>query len=465
MEPVELEVKHAVRDPMGDVQRYNDIFWVSFNRLNGKNQQTLLEEFLTWGEAQRLNFLNSVISNIQERILYMYSRGDPTPDLVLRLQDDLPFIQTETQAYRSRWGALSPEQVNPQEGSIRSMYREGFSYVALALLLLPQREDLQTLSTLLNTVPANRLYALELLLKAFVPEWKLAKKYNRKDPVKYALPWSDPILRALSLPAAERAPALASYMKGWGRTMKPWGWKPSRDYSPEAAKRRGELESVFEHFAYEVALAVCAYDIDDSSFQDHPYYPRDLVAHYRTHLRHSRDDWRAVGIGAGVPIELPPPPKKAELSKSKRKGLARWVELASDGDIDATDAVIDQVGKLRKVKELSELSCVLAENDIGIHADIKDDETLESQLTQLCAARGLGEFEAPSDPPAGPARCEQLLLAGAAWLKERGYRLLDLDGDDDAWHAVLVKTQYHDEFLALSLQLAVTAREPSEIYG
>jgi hypothetical protein len=57
------------------------------------------------------------------------------------------------------------------------------------------------------------------------------------------------------------------------------------------------------------------------------------------------------------------------------------------------------------------------------------------------------------------------MLAGAAWVKERGYHLLDLDGDDDAWHAVLVQAKYHEEFLALSEQLGMTARAPSEIYG
>ena len=48
-------------------------------------------------------------------------------------------------------------------------------------------------------------------------------------------------------------------------------------------------DMVFCDFAFEVVLAVCGWDIDDSSFADHPYYPADLVRYYRENVRHSRD--------------------------------------------------------------------------------------------------------------------------------------------------------------------------------
>ncbi|KAG0929670.1 hypothetical protein G6F31_017268 [Rhizopus arrhizus] len=35
------------------------------------------------------------------------------------------------------------------------------------------------------------------------------------------------------------------------------------------------------YWAFEAALVVMLFDIDDSSFRDHEYYPADLVAHYR----------------------------------------------------------------------------------------------------------------------------------------------------------------------------------------
>ncbi|WP_457921395.1 DUF6630 family protein [Verminephrobacter eiseniae] len=51
-----------------------------------------------------------------------------------------------------------------------------------------------------------------------------------------------------------------------------------------------------------------------------------------------------------------------------------------------------------------------------------------------------------------------------AWAAPRGYQLIDLDDQDDAWHAVLVKAEYHDEFLALSQALGLRTRKPEQAY-
>jgi hypothetical protein len=76
----------------------------------------------------------------------------------------------------------------------------------------------------------------------------------------------------------------------------------------------------------------------------------------------------------------------------------------------------------------------------------------------------LGDFDGPPGPPFGPARCSAGLLAFAHWLQPRGYRLVDLDNDDDAWHAVVVKTEYYAELLELSHSLIIRTRAPEAIY-
>ena len=205
----------------------------------------------------------------------------------------------------------------------------------------------------------------------------------------------------------------------------------------------------------------------DASFRDHPYYPRDLVDYYRANIRHTRDAWRAQGVGAGIEIEPPPLPQKLDLAKSKSKGLMRWVELASDGDKDATEAVIDQVGKLRKVKEVSELSCALAENGAGLYADLKDDDTVVGQIDTLLQKRQL-EFETPvagpNDYAAGIGRCAAVLLALDRWLQDKPYRLLALDTQDDSWQAVLVAQAYAVEFEQLSAALGIGLVAPQEAF-
>ncbi|MRW90352.1 DUF1911 domain-containing protein [Duganella sp. FT80W] len=235
--------------------------------------------------------------------------------------------------------------------------------------------------------------------------------------------------------------------------MKPKGWKPDLDTAPGK-------DALFTQFAFEVALAVAAYDIDDSSFCSHPYYPRDLVDYHRAQIRSKRDGWRAEYVGADIDVTPPPLPAKADLAKSKRNGLARWIELAVDGDIDTTDSVLAITGKPRKVKDGDALLNALFDNDIAIHADIKDDAALESQASSLSEARGIGTFEGPPPPPQGPARCSALLQSFAQWSAARGYRLVMIDLQDDAWHAVLVRSAYHDELLTLSDTLAIKLLSP-----
>jgi len=342
-------------------------------------------------------------------------------------------------------------QVYPIDGT----WRGNISFAGLALLLVEAPEYPELLHKIIDIDLQRRAYLTDVLFKAFIPNYLLARKY-RID--KYSAVWMDPIQRALALPAGERAQALAIHMKNWCRIMRPWGWKPN-------LKPVYGGDNLFCDFAFEVALAVCAYDIDDSAFNDHPYYPRDLVEHYRTKIRHNRDAWRAHGAGAGVPIVAPPLPKRADLSRSKRKTFARWVELVCDGDMDATEFVLETIGKPRKVEDIDELLGALAASSQAIQSDVKDDATTLLQAGRIAEHRALGDFDGPPGPPFGPARCKAGLLAFADWLQPRGYRLVDLDNDDDAWHAVVVKAEYHTEFIELSNSLKIRAREPDAVYN
>ena len=331
--------------------------------------------FLLWDEQQRIVFESSTVTNIQKNLVLLYCLGHPIGELMERLQKDIPFIRVRTTARQQRWAKHTGLPINTGIGHVYGYNRkEGFAYSAIALLLIADQPELISLSQAVDTSGDYRSYAFEILLKAFIPQWKLIKKYPRQGSVKFDLIWADPLVRALSVAPDKRTDALAQYMKSWNRLMKPWGWKPTRVYCPLDAEgmqidHACSGDWLFVDFAFEAALAVCAYDLDDSSFRDHPYYPRDLVDYYRANIRHTRDAWRAQGVGADIEIEPPPLPKKLDLTKSKSKGLARWVELVSDGDKDATESVVEQVGKLRKVKDVGELSCALAENGAGLHAD------------------------------------------------------------------------------------------------
>jgi hypothetical protein len=435
-----------MRDPAGNAESYERFFADYEERMGWRN-----EEFEAATLERQLNYYCYHQPRLsQGMVLHRYGRGDGV-DVIQDVARAHTALMFEDQIFmRDRTG-----EDRAANYPIGGLWRGTTSFAFLALLIVESHEYPALLNKLIDPDIQRRAYLTDMLYKAFIPEYSLLKKYKID---KYSAVWMDPIQRALAKPAEERADALALHMKSWCRLMRPWGWKP--DLKPE---RGGD--NLFCDFAFEVAAAVCAYDIDDSTFNDHPYYPRDLVEHYRTKVRHTRDAWRAHGVGAGVPVVAPPLPKKADLAKSKRKSVARWVELVCDGNIDVTEAVLETIGRPRKFDDISELMAALGESSEAVHADIKDDETTLIQAGRLADRRGLGEFDGPPGPPFGPARCRAGLLAFARWLEPHGYCLVDLDNDDDAWHAVVVRADYHAEFIELSKTLKIRTRTPEAVYN
>ena len=416
----------------GDMQRLEQIMLAN---LDGANLQT------------QVNNKRVLAFSYPSYCRHLYANGEPLSWLRQEVENKASIMIEFTSFLRADGLQIDPDYARFYP--LRGTDRDDIGFMALGLLLGDSRAQIDKLGQMMSPVADRRLYLIDLLVHAFCPENPLAKKY-RAD--RYQKVWSVPVLRALALPAGQRAEALGRHMKNWCRIMRPWGWKPKLDL------RYGQ-DGLFSDFAFEVALAVCAYDIDDSAFRDHPYYPADLVDYYRANLRHTRDAWRAEGVGAGVEIEAPPPPAPADLAKSKRKGIARWLELVCDGDNDAVESTIEVIGKPRKVEDLGELLEAL-DSTHALRADMKDDDTVVAGLSQMAEARGLEGFDVPDGPPFGPARCSAALLAFAGWVEQWGYAALALDDGWDNWNAVLVRSTYHDELLQLSQKLGIAVRTP-----
>jgi hypothetical protein len=440
-----------MRDPIGNTQAY-EIALAEASNVKAR----VFDEFDTLAIKAKVSIATAASYRYTSLVACQYASGMPLPEIQAELAIMLPRLTQLEEFARAEGPAVKPNW--PAMKTFRGVFgsvRVSFSFAGLALLLLETEEQVQQWSGLLAREPEYRSYLLDLLTKSFAPQHKLAAKYKAD---RITEPFTQPVLRVLACAPADRPAAMAAYMKSWTRVMRPYGLTPNLDTRPGHDK-------LFADFAYEVALAVCAYDIDDSAFADHPYYPRELVQHYRSELRHTRDAWRPQGQGAGVEIIAPPPPKKADLAKSKRKAIARWVELACDGDDNAVASVLEVIGKPRKIDELDELMQTLAECRHGIHADIKDDESVAAQAFAFFGARGLGDLDIPPGPPFGPARCSQILSGLAAQAKSHGYQVLDLDNGDDAWHVVAVKSAFYDEFLALTTALGIRSRTPEVAYS
>ena len=438
-----LRNEKIMRDPVGNIDRYNQFV------MEALHTERIITTYTPESLEQEVWFKLQTIGTSRDLILHQYGIGDAIEVIQQEIVARLPVMVTNSEFVR-----INGTDNNRNFYAVEDERRGDTAFTALALLLLPQPDHVDLFRKLLAPDGRRQSYLMDVLIKAFVPDHAIQQKYKAD---KNAAIWMEPVLRIVASAPEERAEGLERHMKNWCRILRPWGCKP--DLVPRSAKDR-----IFCDFSFEVALVVCAYDIDDRTFCDHPYYPRDLVEYYRAHLRYTRDAWRAEGVGAGVAVSAPPPPKKADLTKSKRKGIARWIELVCDGNIDVTESVLEVIGKPRKLERIDALMEALGEENQAIHADMKDDETALYQAGELAEQRDVGEFDGPSGPPFGPARCSAGLLAFAHWLQPRGYCLVDLDNDDDAWHAVVVKTEYHAELIELSNRLKIRARAPDAVY-
>ena len=431
------------RAPQGSREQYRDVL---------DAQQAHRQDLRTnpgRTHAQQAHALNQKMYFDLEYFSHLYAAGSELAVVAREVAEQWAAWLDDGEFIRA-YGELSLRASYPLYGN----KRRAVALAAFALLLVEDPAVARSTHRLVSPDKDDLNYLFDLLIKAFDPAHPLARKYK---PGKFHSPWSDPVVRALALPRDQQAHALSRHMKNWQRLMRPFGWQPGQ------AGAAGN-QAPFCDFAFEVALAVCGWDIDDTAFADHPYYPADLVRYYRANVRHARDAWRAEGAGAGVAIAAPAPPARSDLARSKRKGVARWVELASDGDQDATEAVLESIGKPRSVKDLEGFVQALGEAGIAVHADIKDDGTVARQAESLSSQRGLGEFDGPAHPSEGPARCTALLRSWDGWLASRNYRLIAIDAGDDAWHAVVVRDGYEDELQALSAELAIPLSAPFVVF-
>lgn len=338
--------------------------------------------------------------------------------------------------------------------------RDAFALLCAGLCLFDQKgavdEIIDLCRPLGDTVDAPGGNALfDRIAQAWRPD---CQPPQAVDPQARDTAWTTPVLIAISQPAGLIANALSEHMTQWADIARDFGW----------TAQAGNTAEVFPYMAYEVALAVCLLDVDDAGFRDHPCYPRDLVDHYREHLRHTRDADR-VPMHADGPAQAVLPTAgelRADLSGSARQGLARWLELVCDGDESALERVAARTGLSGRAPVAGgRIMAALVERDnLAVSADIKDAQTLESQLRRLAQQRGLHGFDPTELPAAGPARAQSLLLAFDKWAAARGYRLVGVDLHDDSWNAVVVRSSHLEELLRIGQTLGLSLHDATDLF-
>ena len=81
-----------------------------------------------------------------------------------------------------------------------------------------------------------------------------------------------PLLDVWQAEPDQRTAKLQAYAKDWKKKIKPIYWSNSLN---------GAEGAYFGYWCFEVALTAMLLNIDDQALQENPYYPKDLVQHYR----------------------------------------------------------------------------------------------------------------------------------------------------------------------------------------
>lgn len=275
------------------------------------------------------------------------------------------------------------------------------------------------------------LYAM--VLKGLAPHYVYDGTYTLKHT---PLQGDEQLLKLLLQPSDTWQQDCAAFMRSWPATAKVLGYHEHPDPGKHPCPA----------FPNNLALVVCAFDIDDSDFRHLPFYPHELVDYYRAHRRPGRAPWR--DPAQDLPDSARPKPKKI-YALGKSEAYARWVDLLSDGRPERARKAL---GKRKTMPELFAAAEALASVDLAICADIKDHATLDAQGRALYAT---WQQPWPGDDGStreGPARITELLNAMDA---APGPRLAVLTDEGDTWIAVLIRPEHGPEFDELCEQLEV----------
>lgn len=353
-----------------------------------------------------------------------YARGDALEDLERHLHETyVPTLQRAAQ--------LSAEFYPGHALAVHLENQNG--WMLLAALACFDRDGalLRDPSRWFTHEDNTPLYAM--VLRGLAPAYTYDGTY---DPQRTPLDGDERLVRVLLQAPDTWQEGCAAFMRDWPKTMKARGYR----------ERPVEGKAACPAFPTSLALVVCAFDIDDSSFRHLPFYPSELVDYYRRHRRPGRAAWR--DPAQDLPEDVRPTPKKT-YALSRSEAYARWLALAAGGE---AERVRKALGRRKTMPALFTVAAALAAAGLAICADIKDDATVESQGRTLYAGRELPWPAGDGGTRAGPARITELLNAMD---DASGARLQVLDDDGDNWIAVLVDAAAAAEFAELCEQLGV----------
>lgn len=239
------------REPLMD-QAYFDR-WVAYTRGNLADMEATIAASNA-PAANKARYRYSIFREHYEHLILRYSQGES----VAALAEFFPRVVESLEAYEPVGGE---KRIDFRE-SVEA-YESALWLVSLALLFEVDDELFGRLLDLLDNEGEDELY--ERLVAARAPGRREARALLYPKPYKL-------LLRAADAPAGEREQFVAEFLRVWYPSMKDAYW-----HETHKGAERPDGGGFFGYWCIEAAGAVKAFDIDDTTFREMRYYPKDLT--------------------------------------------------------------------------------------------------------------------------------------------------------------------------------------------
>jgi hypothetical protein len=239
-------------------QLKNEAYFSKAIELDTKSYQEFKDMINTVKDSKKGLCCHTIFSHSHRILIERFSRGDQIQDLkddvlrdceVLKLRrkilDDTPMKESTLKMW--------------EDLDLTSLY-DYLSLFAFMKALHFGKERFKEVLDQLKTVEQDGLLVL-------VQQHATGQKLENVPPSKYPAIYNE-LIAIVEAEAEKRPELMKKYLEHWYQSMKPIHWFDN-DKAAEGA--------YIGYWAFDAALVVMLFDIDDSTFRNNKFYPKDLV--------------------------------------------------------------------------------------------------------------------------------------------------------------------------------------------
>ncbi len=250
---------------MRDILATEEKYFIDFidthkNLISGTNSNMELGKILDENlpRARHLNFISSL-----GILISSYSKGDSVDTIKSEYASALDYMVKGWDDIIVKFKKGKPQVI--YDKYMLNEYCYMILMLSLAILLRVSDKEINTLSLLVRN--GNISDELIFFLLSYLGNNHSSKKVSKTT----YKPFSVLIIADKMIDTEKQ---MKSYLDKWHKNTKLLMW---HNYTPESGKY-----FYFGRWSFEAAAITCIMDLDDSSYRDNQYYPKDLVDYYRS---------------------------------------------------------------------------------------------------------------------------------------------------------------------------------------